>query len=141
EHRTNAGGFAPYTDEEARDALMNNSSRKNKSVRFTESSDDDEDAIANMDNTQLLQMHNQIIQEQDESIDRLSESISRQRELSIQIGDELDSHAQLLDEVEVLTDRQQGRLDNAKRRMDHIYRRASENCKYTLFFYQVMGNG
>lgn len=125
--RTNAGNV-PYTDEDARDALMNTPGRKGKSVRFTESLVEDEDELSGMDNTQLLAMHNRIMSEQDESIDRLSESISRQRELSIQIGDELDSHAQLLDEVEILTDRHQTRLDNAKKRMDHIYRKASENC-------------
>jgi syntaxin 8 len=128
--RTNAGNV-PYTDEEARDALLYTPGRRGKSVRFSESLVDDEDEIAGMDNTQLLAMHNRIISEQDESIDRLAESISRQRELSIQIGDELDSHAQLLDEVEILTDRHQSRLDNAKKRMDHIYRKASENCKFT----------
>ena len=94
-----------------------------KSVRFSENLVDTQE----LENTQVLQLHRRIMDEQDESLDRLSESISRHRELSIQIGDELDSHVQLLDEVDGLVDRHQTRLDGAGRRLKSFAKQAKEH--------------
>ncbi|PUU74480.1 hypothetical protein B9Z19DRAFT_1103423 [Tuber borchii] len=90
----------PIDEHEAREALMGSREtpsalrKGNKTVRFS-------DTLVNtdgLDNHQVLQLHRRVLDEQDESLDRLSQSIRNQRELSIQIGDELDSHVQLLDE-------------------------------------------
>ncbi|KAG0134277.1 hypothetical protein HOY82DRAFT_638053 [Tuber indicum] len=90
----------PIDEHEAREALMGSREtpgalrKGNKTVRFS-------DTLVNtdeLDNHQVLQLHRRVLDEQDESLDRLSESIRNQRELSIQIGDELDGHVQLLDE-------------------------------------------
>jgi len=118
----------PYDEAEARDALMGNRNSPGslrKSVRFSENLVDTQE----LDNTQVLQLHRRIMDEQDDSLDRLSESISRQRELSIQIGDELDSHVQLLDEVDGLVDRHQTRLDGAGQRLKSVARQAKEHGK------------
>jgi syntaxin 8 len=80
-----------------------------------------------MDNQQVLQLHQSVMEEQDESLDRLSASIRNQRELSIQIGDELDSHVRLLDDVDELVDRHQTRLDSAKRKLNHVARTAKDH--------------
>lgn len=69
--------------------------------------------------------------EQDEQLDRLGESIGRQRELSIQIGDELDSQINMLDEVDGLVDRHQSRLDQARKNLGTVARKASENKSMT----------
>jgi len=115
----------PYDDSEARNALMGSPTPASmrKSVRFSENLVDTQE----LENTQVLQLHRRIMDEQDESLDRLSESISRHRELSIQIGDELDSHVQLLDEVDDLVDRHQTRLDGAGRRLKSFAKQAKEH--------------
>lgn len=115
----------PYDDSEARNALMGSQTPASmrKSVRFSENLVDTQE----LENTQVLQLHRRIMDEQDESLDRLSESISRHRELSIQIGDELDSHVQLLDEVDDLVDRHQTRLDGAGRRLKSFAKQAKEH--------------
>jgi syntaxin 8 len=95
----------------------------NKTVRFS-------DTLVNtdeLDNHQVLQLHRRVLDEQDESLDRLSESIRNQRELSIQIGDELDGHVQLLDEVDVLVDRHQDRLNGAKKRLNSVAQTAKDH--------------
>ncbi|KAI9149140.1 SNARE complex subunit (Syn8) [Paramyrothecium foliicola] len=89
------------------------------------------DEAANLDNQQLHQYHSRILEQQDEQLDRLGESIGRQRELSMQIGDELDSHVAMLDDVEAATDRQQGRLDRASRVLGRVARGAGENKQMT----------
>jgi len=119
-----------YDEEAAREALMGtrevpSALRKSKTVRFTDSLVETDD----LDNGQVLQLHQRIMEDQDESLDRLSQSISRQRELSLQIGDELDSHAELLDDVDGLVDRTQHRLTGARKRMDTITRKAKDNGK------------
>ncbi|KAL3431223.1 hypothetical protein BDV09DRAFT_153808 [Aspergillus tetrazonus] len=82
---------------------------------------------SDMSNQQIYDHHERVMREQDEQLDRLGESIGRQHQLSIQIGDELDGHVALLDEMDGTVDRHQSRLDNARRRIDKIRRSAGEN--------------
>lgn len=70
--------------------------------------------------------------DQDDSLDRLSESIGRQRELSIQIGDELDAHGELLEDVDGMVDRSRSRLDGARRRLDRFSKKAKDNGELIL---------
>lgn len=127
-----------------------------KSVRFTDADDDDDDAeynsnraallqpyrddpnstreegrayldTNNLDNQQIHAHHQRILSEQDAQLDTLGESIGRQHQLSIQIGDELEGHIALLDDVDEHVDRHQGRLNNARRRLDKIRRKAGDN--------------
>ncbi|ROV93032.1 hypothetical protein VPNG_09450 [Cytospora leucostoma] len=130
----------------------NNNNNNNKSVRFQEtnpsSSDpadtllfnqpyrDDPDAPAGYrdqadrlmpDNAQVHAFHSRVLREQDEQLDRLGESISRQRELSMQIGDELDGQVAMLDDQEALVDRHRSRLDRARRQVGKVARTAGDN--------------
>ncbi|KAL2809001.1 hypothetical protein BJX63DRAFT_375487 [Aspergillus granulosus] len=113
-----------------------------KSVRFMEEDDlnrrnlfqpyrDDPspDSVdtSGMSNQQIYDHHEQVMREQDEQLDRLGESIGRQHQLSIQIGDELDGHVALLDEMDGTVERHQSRLNNARRRVDKIQKKAREN--------------
>lgn len=126
-----------FDESAAREALMGSrlspgSLRKsNKTVRFRDSLVDTEE----MESPQVLQLHQRVMDEQDESLDRLSTSIRTQRELSIQIGDELDDHVRLLDGVDELVDRHQTRLNRARRRLDRVAETAKEHgnpdpCQY-----------
>ena len=76
--------------------------------------------------------------EQDEALDRLGESIGRQRELSIQIGDELDEHVQMLDEVDRHVDRHQTRLDKARKNLGHVARKAKDNVQLTIILVLII---
>ncbi|MDI1486397.1 MAG: hypothetical protein OHK93_005625 [Ramalina farinacea] len=87
---------------------------------------------AQLDNQQIHAYHKNIIQQQDNQLDRLGESIGRQRDLSIQIGDELDGQIEMLDDVEGHMDRHQGRLDGARRQLEHVYRKSRENWGITV---------
>ncbi|KAH8175346.1 SNARE domain-containing protein [Sarocladium implicatum] len=89
------------------------------------------DTAASLDNEQLHAYHAQILDDQDDQLDRLGESIGRQRELSMQIGDELDSHVAMLDEVEGVTDRHISRLDRARKQLGKVARSAGENKQMT----------
>lgn len=80
-----------------------------------------------MSNQQVHEYHSQILEEQDEHLDRLGDSIGRQRELSMQIGDELDSHVAMLDDVDGVVDRHQTRLDRARRTLGKVAKGAGEN--------------
>jgi syntaxin 8 len=82
---------------------------------------------SNHNNQQIHEHHSQIMQEQDDHLDQLGQSIGRQHQLSIQIGDELEGHVALLDEVDGQVDRHTSRLDHAKRRLDKIRRKAGDN--------------
>lgn len=121
-----------------------------KSVRFSDSPlvQEEEDARAalfpyrddpsgppdqsNLDNQQIHAYHSRVMAEQDEALDRLGESIGRQRELSIQIGDELDEHVQMLDEADRHVDRHQSRLDKARKNLGTVARKAKDNMQMTI---------
>ncbi len=78
------------------------------------------------------------MQQQDEQLDRLGDSIGRQRELSMQIGDELDEHVQMLDEVEGHVDRHQTTLDGARKRLGNLARKAKDNKQLTIILILIM---
>ncbi|EDU40121.1 SNARE complex protein [Pyrenophora tritici-repentis] len=87
---------------------------------------------SHLDNEQIHQYHSQVIRDQDDQLDRLGESIGRQRELSMQIGDELDGQVLLLDDVEEGVDRHQAQFVRARGRLDRFSRKARENWSLTV---------
>lgn len=127
-----------------------------KSVRFTDAPPDPEDEAnraalfpyrdepegppdqSQLDNQQIHTYHKQVLQAQDDQLDRLGESIGRQRDLSIQIGDELDDHIQILDDVEVHVDRHQTRLDGARRQLGNVAQRARDNKQITIILVLII---
>ena len=85
-----------------------------------------------MDNTQIHQYHSRVIADQDSQLDSLGASIGRQRELSMQIGDELDGQVMLLDDVEEGVDRHAAQFVRARGRLDRFSRKARENWSLTV---------
>ncbi|OLL25935.1 putative syntaxin-8B, partial [Neolecta irregularis DAH-3] len=96
-----------------------------KQVRFREEAEE-------MEDHEVLQFQQQIMNDQDISLDHLSESIGRQRDLSLQIGNELEHHGEILEEMDGLVDRSQSRLDIAKRRLRRISQKARDNGRALL---------
>ncbi|KAL8646715.1 MAG: hypothetical protein Q9226_006743 [Calogaya cf. arnoldii] len=93
---------------------------------------------SHLDNQQIHEYHKNVMQQQDEQLDRLGDSIGRQRELSMQIGDELDEHVQMLDEVEGHVDRHQTTLDGARKRLGNFARKAKDNKQLTIILTLIM---
>ncbi|EXJ55288.1 hypothetical protein A1O7_08215 [Cladophialophora yegresii CBS 114405] len=114
-------------------------------ARYTDVDDQDHDGRArtpdptgDMSNQQIHAYHQQVIAEQDEQLDRLGESIGRQRQLAMQVGDELEGQIGLLDEVDRGVDRHQGRLDGAKRRLKGVSQRAKDNWGITTIIVLIV---
>jgi len=79
-----------------------------------------------------------VLADQDEALDRLGESIGRQRELSIQIGDELDEHVQMLDEADGHVDRQATTLNKARKNLGAVARKAKDNMQLTIILILII---
>ncbi|TVY59067.1 Syntaxin-8A [Lachnellula cervina] len=128
-----------------------------KSVRFSDApSVQDEDEARNalfpyrddptsgppdqshLDNQQIHTYHSQVLADQDEALDRLGESIGRQRELSIQIGDELDEHVQMLDEADGHVDRHATTLNKARKNLGTVARKAKDNMQLTIILILII---
>ncbi len=135
----------------------NDSPNPSKSVRFTDAPPDAQDEAnraalfpyrdepddrqpdhTSLDNQQIHEYHKNVLQEQDEQLDRLGDSIGRQRELSIQIGDELDEHVQMLDEVEVHMDRQLSKMGKARKSLGNVARKAKDNKQITVILVLIL---
>lgn len=63
---------------------------------------------------QHLKQHQLMLQQQKEHLDRLAANISRQHQLFLRVGDELDSHLELLNDLDRLTDKSQNRSVTAR---------------------------
>jgi syntaxin 8 len=75
----------------------------------------------------LYQDLTRITKEQDQHLDNLSHSINRQHHISLQINDELDVHHGLLQDLDADIDRTQGRLSNARKKLDRVARGVKNN--------------
>lgn len=85
------------------------------------------DQASGLNDQDHFQLQQTTLRDQDEHLDRLAQSVSRQHQLSMQISDELDSHLELLDDVDNLTENSQSRLATARRRLDKFSRKAKNN--------------
>ncbi|KAH8823575.1 syntaxin-like protein [Flagelloscypha sp. PMI_526] len=85
------------------------------------SDEDDQDPHA------LLQTQRHLMDEQDTHLENLSHSINRQRDLSLQINDELSVHHGLLEDLDGDLDITGNRLSGARRRLDRVAAGAKKN--------------
>jgi len=65
--------------------------------------------------------------QQDNHLDLLSHSINRQRDISLQINDELDVHTGLLEELDTDFNHTETLLGGARRRLDRVAHGAKNN--------------
>lgn len=78
----------------------------------------------------MLHTQRQMMDEQDVRLDQLAHSIGRQRDLSVQINDELDVHHGLLQGMDEELDQTGDRLSQARRKLDRVAKGAKENRKW-----------
>ena len=97
-------------------------------ANFAPYTDDPEAAYPSTDT--MLQSQRQMMEEQDMHLDQLATSIGRQRDLSLQINEELDVHHGLLESMDEELDRTGNRLSQARRKLDRVARGAKENSAH-----------
>ena len=91
-----------------------------------------------LNNQQIHEYHKSVLRDQDDQLDRLGVSIRRQRDLSIQIGDELDDQVQMLDDVEEHVDRHQSTLDRARKSLGDVARKSRDNKQLTIILILII---
>lgn len=140
-----SGGTSPnpsksvrFTDSPSISAQEDPAEAANRAALFPYRDEPEAPDNSQLDNQQIHEYHKNVLREQDEQLDRLGDSIGRQRELSIQIGDELDEHVQMLDEVEVHVDRNNTKLDGARKRLGNVARKAKDNKQLTIILCLIM---
>ncbi|KAF8950325.1 hypothetical protein CPC16_009133 [Podila verticillata] len=107
---------------------------RSKVVRFSEH----EVEVDNLDNSQMLQLHQRIMDDQDSNLDRLSEALDRQQEIGLMIGDELDTHLDLLEETDHLVDRTENRLGSAAKRLAKVAKGTKGCGSWTIILILVI---
>ncbi|KAL9037548.1 MAG: hypothetical protein Q9180_003654 [Flavoplaca navasiana] len=127
-----------FTDSPSNSAQDDAAEAANRAALFPYRDEPDPPDQSHLDNQQIHEYHKNVMQQQDEQLDRLGDSIGRQRELSMQIGDELDEHVQMLDEVEGHVDRHQTTLDGARKRLGNFARKAKDNKQLTIILILIM---
>ncbi|KAJ3115386.1 hypothetical protein HK098_006957, partial [Nowakowskiella sp. JEL0407] len=103
--------------------LMDSSSLPAPQSTSTNPFSDDNNSSSNstseqqLDAAELLQLQSHIISDQDEHLTLLSHSITRQKEIGLQIHEELEHHIDLLEDTEERVESTQTRLGFASRRL------------------------
>lgn len=106
-------------------------------------SDDDRDRDADSDpdvddRADLLASQHTILQSQDDSLDKLSASIGRQRDLSLQMNDELELHSELLDDLDRGVEHTGLRLGRASGRLEKVRKSLKDHGKCVAFLLRVV---
>lgn len=86
-----------------------------------------DDPEAGLDPALMLQEQRRMMDHQDLHLENLSRSVNRQRDISIQINDELDVHTGLLQELDHDLDRTESRLGGARRQLERVAKGARNN--------------
>ncbi|KAJ7768325.1 hypothetical protein B0H16DRAFT_1519414 [Mycena metata] len=76
---------------------------------------------------EMLQTQQQMMDQQDGHLELLSHSINRQRDISLQINDELEVHTGLLEELDTDFNHTENLLGGARRRLDRVAQGAKNN--------------
>ena len=124
-----------FTDNPDADTATSHDDDPNRAALFPYRDEPDPDSApdhSDLSNQQIHAYHSQVIRDQDDQLDRLGESIGRQRDLSMQIGDELESQVMLLDDVEEGVDRHAAQFRRARGRLDRFSQKARENWSLTV---------
>ncbi|KAH8727639.1 SNARE complex subunit [Phaeosphaeriaceae sp. PMI808] len=124
-----------FTDNPSSDDTGASDIDPNRAALFPYRDNPDPDAApdhSNLDNQQIHEYHSQVIRDQDDQLDQLGASIGRQRELSMQIGDELDGQVMLLDDVEEGVDRHTAQFKRARGRLDRFSKKAKDNWSLSI---------
>ncbi|XP_025090100.1 syntaxin-8-like isoform X1 [Pomacea canaliculata] len=124
----NDSGDSRYIQPSSRRALLNPQSED-----FGSTSDPwgQGDPLENVSNTELQSQQQQILDEQDRGLDALSRVIGRQKQMAIDIGNEVDSQNEIIDDI---TDHVDGTTSRLKRETRHIaiVDRKSGSCGYYI---------
>lgn len=110
---------------------LSNSDEPYRDDPFSSSSTSNPQPEPELDNSELLQSQNQIFEQQDSHLDTLSLSIGRQRDLSIQMNDELELQAGLLDELDGDVENTGLRLGRASSRLRRVERSLKEHGEFS----------
>ncbi|KAI3634012.1 hypothetical protein MIR68_007616 [Amoeboaphelidium protococcarum] len=119
---------APSIGQQQQQFASNNNVQRNFKEKWNLPSDSEQINDAQ----QLNGVHLQIIEEQDQQLDSLYNVVVNQKHIGIEISDELDNQAELLDRLEGNVDGTQDRLAGARRRLDNIYRTSKEKGSLCL---------
>ncbi|KAK3797455.1 hypothetical protein RRG08_049287 [Elysia crispata] len=83
-------------------------------------------------NADLHQQQHHIIMEQDRGLDALSSVIGRQKQMAIDIGNEVDDQNELLDDFNERVDRTDNRIQRETRHIKIVDRKSNACCYYVI---------
>ncbi|KAJ3270280.1 hypothetical protein HDV01_000395 [Terramyces sp. JEL0728] len=86
----------------------------------------------NLDNHELLQLHERIINQQDAQLDSLADLLTRQKQIGEMISNELDVQVDLLDEVDERANATEQRMRTARNRLDGFMESSSGSSRVSL---------
>ncbi|KAH9494905.1 Syntaxin-8 [Bulinus truncatus] len=92
---------------------------------------DEPEAFRDMNNTDLHQQQKHIIREQDRGLEALS-VIGRQKQMAVDIGNEVDSQNDLLDDIIDHTERTGSRIQRETRHIRIVDRKSASCCYYIV---------
>ncbi|KAL5021090.1 hypothetical protein ScPMuIL_000245 [Solemya velum] len=93
---------------------------------------DEPEEYRDMSNQDVRQTQQQIIAEQDKGLESLSHVIGRQKQMALDIGDEVDAHNEILDDINEHVDRTKDRLLKETRHITIVDRKSATCCYWVM---------
>lgn len=112
---------------QGRESLLQGAGAKQEKPRETE-------ATAPLDNRGLLQLQNQVMQQQDQELENMEKTIISTKHIALAVGEEVDLHTRLLEEVDDEAGATYTKLRAAHKRLRHVLKHSS-NWKLGLFVF------
>ncbi|KAK3723589.1 hypothetical protein LTR37_001841 [Vermiconidia calcicola] len=113
----NSGAAATASDKEG---LWKGTSAAKPSGRVLGGPLKETERTRELDNSGMVQLQTQIMQEQDEDVMSLGKTVARLKDMGIMVNEELTIQNEMLGMLEQDTDRVQGKIDVARRRINKI---------------------
>jgi syntaxin 8 len=95
-----------------------------------------EDKYEQLNNHELIQLHERIIEQQDTQLDSLADLLHKHKQIGEMISHELDTQVELLDEVQERVDNTHTNMNRGMRRMDSVLesRESKSFCLMLVLF-------
>lgn len=90
------------------------------------------DVEEELDNRSILQLQRNLMREQDEELEELSRVVTSTKHIGLAVGEELDLHARLLDDLEDDVERSGSMIRRAHALAKAVYENSGGGCKFFL---------
>jgi len=95
-------------------------------------------ATKDLDSGQILSLQQETMQRQDQGLDVLANSVLKQKDIGVQINNELEEHNRLLDDLDTHVDKTSTKIKRENKRITSLTEKSSNSCMLICIVFLVI---